>query len=77
MGFTTIQWDIDPARLGAAREPAPSTTRVVANAHPGAIILQHDGGGDRSETLAALPQEIQTLRSRGLPVRDRHAAVSG
>ena len=38
---------------------------MVANAHPGAIVIQHDGGGDRSETLAALPQEIQTLRSRG------------
>jgi peptidoglycan/xylan/chitin deacetylase (PgdA/CDA1 family) len=28
-------------------------------------VLQHDGGGDRSETLAALPREIATLRSRG------------
>jgi peptidoglycan-N-acetylglucosamine deacetylase len=28
-------------------------------------VLQHDGGGDRSETLAALPQEIDTLRGEG------------
>ena len=28
-------------------------------------MIQHDGGGDRSQTLAALPQEIATLRGRG------------
>jgi peptidoglycan/xylan/chitin deacetylase (PgdA/CDA1 family) len=64
MGFTTIQWDVDPtdwARPGTGA----IYSRVVGGARPGSIILQHDGGGDRSETLAALPQEIQTLRSRG------------
>ena len=64
MGFAAIQWDVDPrdwARPGAGA----IYSTVVANAHPGAIILQHDGGGDRSETLGALPREIQTLRSRG------------
>jgi peptidoglycan/xylan/chitin deacetylase (PgdA/CDA1 family) len=64
MGFTAIQWDIDP-RDWARPGTAAIYDNVVANAHPGAIVLQHDGGGDRSETLAALPQEIQTLRSRG------------
>ena len=38
---------------------------MVGGARPGSIILQHDGGGNRSETLAALPQEIQTLKARG------------
>ena len=38
---------------------------VVSNVHPGSIVIQHDGGGDRSETLAALPQEIDTLRHEG------------
>ncbi len=64
MGFTTIQWDIDPrdwARPGAGA----IYNNVVANAHNGAIVIQHDGGGDRSQTLAALPGEIATLRSRG------------
>jgi peptidoglycan/xylan/chitin deacetylase (PgdA/CDA1 family) len=64
MGFTAIQWDIDP-RDWARPGTAAIYDNVVTNAHPGAIVLQHDGGGDRSETLAALPQEIQTLRSRG------------
>ncbi len=64
LGFTTIQWDVDPtdwARPGTLA----IYDRVVGGAHPGAIILQHDGGGDRSETLAALPHEIRTLRRRG------------
>jgi peptidoglycan/xylan/chitin deacetylase (PgdA/CDA1 family) len=64
MGFTTINWDIDP-RDWARPGTGAILSNVLANAHPGAIVIQHDGGGDRSETLAALPQEIAALRSRG------------
>ncbi|MBV9944999.1 MAG: polysaccharide deacetylase family protein [Solirubrobacterales bacterium] len=64
LGFTTIQWDIDPRDWAT-----PGTTEiydnVVGNAHGGAIVIQHDGGGNRSETLAALPLEIHTLRREG------------
>jgi len=34
---------------------------ALAGAQPGAIILMHDGGGDRSETVAALPLVISRL----------------
>jgi peptidoglycan/xylan/chitin deacetylase (PgdA/CDA1 family) len=64
LGFTTIQWDIDPrdwARPGVSAIVA----NVLANARPGAIVIQHDGGGDRSQTVAALPLEIAGLRARG------------
>jgi peptidoglycan/xylan/chitin deacetylase (PgdA/CDA1 family) len=64
MGFTTIQWDIDP-RDWARPGTGAIYGNVIAHAHNGAIVIQHDGGGDRSETLAALPLEIATLRSRG------------
>jgi peptidoglycan/xylan/chitin deacetylase (PgdA/CDA1 family) len=64
MGFTTIEWDIDPRDWSRPGTDAIYST-VVSNAHNGAIILQHDGGGDRSETLAALPREIATLRHEG------------
>jgi chitin deacetylase len=37
---------------------------AVAGARPGAIILMHDAGGNRSETVAALPQIIRALRAR-------------
>jgi peptidoglycan/xylan/chitin deacetylase (PgdA/CDA1 family) len=64
MGFITIQWDIDP-RDWSRPGTGAIYSNVVGNAHNGAIVLQHDGGGDRSETLAALPQEIDTLRGQG------------
>jgi peptidoglycan-N-acetylglucosamine deacetylase len=64
LGFTTIQWDIDP-RDWARPGVAAIEDNVLDHAHPGAIVEEHDGGGDRSETLAALPTEIRVLRSRG------------
>ncbi|MGO9794201.1 MAG: polysaccharide deacetylase family protein [Solirubrobacteraceae bacterium] len=38
---------------------------AVSGGQPGAIILMHDGGGDRSQTVAALPRIITRLRQRG------------
>jgi hypothetical protein len=39
--------------------------RALAGARSGAIILMHDGGGDRSKTVAALPAIIRGLQKRG------------
>ena len=39
--------------------------RVLDGARPGAIILLHDAGGNRSQTVAALPEIIHGLRKRG------------
>jgi peptidoglycan/xylan/chitin deacetylase (PgdA/CDA1 family) len=64
LGFTTIQWDIDP-RDWALPGVTEIETNVIDNARPGGIVELHDGGGDRSETLAALPDIIDTLRARG------------
>lgn len=38
--------------------------RAVDGARPGAIILLHDAGGDRSQTVAALPRIIAALRKK-------------
>lgn len=38
---------------------------VIGGIRPGAIVLMHDGGGDRSETVAALPALVHDLRMRG------------
>ena len=38
---------------------------ALEGAHPGAIILMHDAGGDRSQTVEALPTIITRLRARG------------
>ncbi len=32
---------------------------------PGSIILMHDGGGDRSETIAALPTILKRIKEQG------------
>jgi peptidoglycan/xylan/chitin deacetylase (PgdA/CDA1 family) len=37
---------------------------ALAGARPGAILLMHDGGGDRSQTIAAVPQIVAALRAR-------------
>ncbi len=39
--------------------------RVLDGVKPGAIVLMHDAGGNRSETIAALPEIIRGLRRRG------------
>ncbi len=39
--------------------------RAVDGARPGAIILMHDAGGNRAQTVAALPIIIRELRARG------------
>jgi peptidoglycan/xylan/chitin deacetylase (PgdA/CDA1 family) len=48
-------------------QPGVSTIvrRALAGARPGAILLMHDGGGNRAQTVAALPQIITRLRARG------------
>jgi peptidoglycan/xylan/chitin deacetylase (PgdA/CDA1 family) len=38
---------------------------ALAGARPGAIILMHDAGGDRTQTIAALPLIVRALRKRG------------
>jgi peptidoglycan/xylan/chitin deacetylase (PgdA/CDA1 family) len=38
---------------------------IIGQASPGGIALMHDGGGNRSQTVAALPTIIRELRERG------------
>jgi peptidoglycan/xylan/chitin deacetylase (PgdA/CDA1 family) len=64
LGLRTINWDVDPRDWSNPGTGAIYST-IVDTAQPGSIVLMHDGGGDRSETLAALPEVIDTLRARG------------
>jgi peptidoglycan/xylan/chitin deacetylase (PgdA/CDA1 family) len=63
-GMSTVVWDVDPADWA---RPAPQVLRDAAFAQvgPGSIILLHDGGGDRSSTVAALPDLLAGLVDRG------------
>jgi peptidoglycan/xylan/chitin deacetylase (PgdA/CDA1 family) len=63
-GLIPIDWDVDP-RDWSRPGTGTVTSRMLA-ARPGDILLCHDGGGDRSETVAALATVIPILLGRGL-----------
>jgi peptidoglycan/xylan/chitin deacetylase (PgdA/CDA1 family) len=64
LGMRTINWDVDPRDWSNPGSEA-IYTNVVGHVQPGSIVVMHDGGGPRAETLAALPRIIDTLRGRG------------
>ena len=64
LGLDTIQWDVDPRDWSRPGTDA-IYSRIVSAAGRESIILMHDGGGPRDETVAALPRVIATLRHRG------------
>lgn len=64
LSLATIQWNVDPTDWALPGTQAIEE-RVLAQVQPGSIILSHDGGGPRGETLAAYPSIIDRLRARG------------
>jgi peptidoglycan/xylan/chitin deacetylase (PgdA/CDA1 family) len=60
-----VLWSVDTADYTLPGAQAIAQ-RALAGAKPGAIILMHDAGGDRSQTIAALPAIVEGLRKRGL-----------
>ncbi len=55
----------------------PGVAEIVANASPvgdaGAVVMFHDAGGDRAQTVQAVEQLISSLRARG----DRFTTITG
>jgi peptidoglycan/xylan/chitin deacetylase (PgdA/CDA1 family) len=64
LGLDTVTWDVDPSDYALPGAPAIEQ-RVLAQVQPGSIVLSHDGGGPRTQTLAAYPRIIMALRARG------------
>jgi peptidoglycan/xylan/chitin deacetylase (PgdA/CDA1 family) len=64
LGLATIMWSVDPSDY-TLPGVATIARRVLAAATPGAIVISHDGGGPRAQTLAAYPAIIAALRARG------------
>jgi chitin deacetylase len=60
----TVVWSADPSDY---RIPPVGVivSRVLSQVRPGVIILMHDGGGNRNNTIAAVPIIIDTLRKQG------------
>ena len=78
MGYTTVGNKIDPSdwRENPHRSAEQISADVLAHLPPcapndqrcGNIILLHDGGGDRQETVRALPMIIDGIRARGYQI---------
>ena len=64
LGLATVLWDDDPSDYLLPGTSA-IVQRVLAQVHRGAIIISHDGGGPRFQTLAAYPAIIAALHARG------------
>jgi cellulose synthase/poly-beta-1,6-N-acetylglucosamine synthase-like glycosyltransferase/spore germination protein YaaH/peptidoglycan/xylan/chitin deacetylase (PgdA/CDA1 family) len=69
MGYLIVGQKIDPhdwRQPYGKQVPAQEIINgVLRQADAGNIVLFHDGGGDRSQTVAALPVIIDELRARG------------
>ncbi len=64
LGLRQILWTIDTRDWQRPGVSAIVST-VLAKAKNGSIVLMHDGGGNRSQTVQALPQIITKLQQRG------------
>ncbi len=64
LGYSVVKWNMDPEDWGS---PGASVIarHVIDNARDGSIVVMHDGGGDRSQTVAALRVILKTLTARG------------
>ncbi len=72
LGYIIVGAEIDPHDWGELNGGAPPPVETIVQrvmdgvkANHGNIILMHDGGGDRSHTVAALPQIIDQVRQAG------------
>jgi hypothetical protein len=64
LGYTVIMWTIDPrdwSRPGAAA----IANHVIKRAAPNAVVVLHDGGGDRTQTVAAVDTILSVLSQQG------------
>lgn len=59
-----IYWTIDPRDWSGISSDIIAE-RVLDNLEPGSIVLMHDGGGDRQETVDALEIILREAKARG------------
>jgi peptidoglycan/xylan/chitin deacetylase (PgdA/CDA1 family) len=62
---TLALWDLD-SRDWARPGPERIAATVLEGARPGSVVLMHEGGGDRRQTVLALPAIVEGLSARGL-----------
>ena len=64
-GFISVTTYIDPYDWEKGVSADSIVARTIARQHLGNIILLHDAGGDRSQTVKALPQIIDHFKNEG------------
>ena len=64
LGKSIVLWSVDTQDW---RRPGADqiASHVMTNVRPGSIVLMHDGGGDRSQTVEALAAVLEGLTGRG------------
>lgn len=63
-GLRMVLWDISV--LDWKQQPARWIAGEIARqAEPGSVVLLHDGGGDREQTVRAVPMLVDSLVERG------------
>jgi peptidoglycan-N-acetylglucosamine deacetylase len=68
MRMTPLDWSVDP-RDWSLPGVAAIVHNIMENTRTGSIILEHDGGGNRSETVAALRIVLPRLLDKGFHFR--------
>jgi peptidoglycan/xylan/chitin deacetylase (PgdA/CDA1 family) len=63
-GMTSVLWDVDTLDWQRPGKQA-IVHSILTGAHNGSVILMHDAGGNRSQTVAALDQALETLAAQG------------
>jgi peptidoglycan/xylan/chitin deacetylase (PgdA/CDA1 family) len=66
LGERVVLWSVDPTDWTLGISSRQIVSSVLSAVRPGSIVILHDGGGDRSATLAALPAIVRGIRARGL-----------
>ena len=66
LGERIVLWSVDPRDWQPGATARRIARHVLAALRPGSIVILHDGGGDRSATVAALPAIVKAIRHRGL-----------
>lgn len=75
-GHDPLRWSNDP-RDWSRPGSAVIVRRVVSQLRPGAVILMHDGGGDRSQSVEALEFLLDAVIAAGWkPVLPPHVKLS-
>ncbi|GIU96088.1 MAG: hypothetical protein KatS3mg012_2545 [Gaiellaceae bacterium] len=65
-GQGVVLWSVDAEDWRPGTTASRIARRVLRDVRRGSIVLLHDGGGDRSQTVKALPAIVRGIRARGL-----------